>query len=168
MRMQRCSISAVLRVLRVIDEVAVEVLGDDPLDFGLHPRGHERREVANRNPVEHELLFEQAQRVQRGHAALRQLLGWRVTLEEAVAEPLLELVGSRAVGAARFGVLGFNGHFGPPRSQLGAVEPSLVARHVVADGVGELRGSRDHAREPHGRGHCDQHPDDLGLGRAGG
>ena len=33
-RMQRCSISNVLRVLRVVDEVAVEVLIDDPRASG--------------------------------------------------------------------------------------------------------------------------------------
>ena len=100
-----------LRVLGVVDEVAVQVLGDDPLRLGLHPRRHERREVAHRDPVEHELLPEQAHRVQRGHPVLRQLLCRCVALEEAVSEPLLELVGAPAVGSVRFGVLGFNGHF---------------------------------------------------------
>ncbi len=44
------------RVLRVVDEVAVQALGDDPLRLGLHPGGHERREVALRVAVEHQLL----------------------------------------------------------------------------------------------------------------
>jgi len=100
-----------LGVLRVVDEVAVKVLNDDPLDLGLHPGGHERREVPNRDPVEHELLLEQAQRVQRGHPVLRHALGRCVALKEAVSEPLLELVDAPAVGSVRLGVLGFNGHF---------------------------------------------------------
>jgi hypothetical protein len=41
-----------LRILGVIDEVAVQVLGDDPLRLGLHPRRHERRQVALRDAVE--------------------------------------------------------------------------------------------------------------------
>ena len=45
-----------LRILGVVDEVAVEVLGDDPLRLGLHPRRHERRQVAHRDPVQHQLL----------------------------------------------------------------------------------------------------------------
>ena len=38
-----------LRVLGVVDEVAVQVLGDDALRLGLHPRRHERGEVAHRD-----------------------------------------------------------------------------------------------------------------------
>ncbi len=44
------------RILGVVDEVAVQALGDDPLRLGLHPGGHERGEVALRVAVEHQLL----------------------------------------------------------------------------------------------------------------
>ncbi len=44
------------RVLGVVDEVAVEVLGDDPLRLGLHPGRHERRQVALRVAFDGEVL----------------------------------------------------------------------------------------------------------------
>ena len=44
------------RVLGVVDEVAVQALGDHPLGLGLHPGGHERGEVALRVAVEDQLL----------------------------------------------------------------------------------------------------------------
>ena len=72
MRMQRCSISAVLRVLGVVDEVAVQVLGDDPLRLGLHPGRHEGGQVALRDPVEDEVLLDQPLR---DRAARRRLRG---------------------------------------------------------------------------------------------
>ena len=75
-----------LRVLGVVDEVAVEVLGDDPLRLGLHPGGHEGGQVAHRDPVEHQLLADQPHGVDGGHAVLRQLVvGCRLE-QEAVAE----------------------------------------------------------------------------------
>ncbi len=48
------------RVLGVVDEVAVQVLGDDPLRLRLHPRGHEGGEVARRVALEREVLGDQA------------------------------------------------------------------------------------------------------------
>ena len=87
-----------LRILGVVDEVAVQVLGDDPLRLGLHPRRHERREIALRDPVEDELLADQAHRVDRAHAVLRQLVVRRGLEQEAVAiggRELLELLDHR-------------------------------------------------------------------------
>ena len=74
-----------LRVLGVVDEVAVEVLGDDPLRLGLHPRRHERRQVAHRDAVEHQLLADQPHRVDRAHPVLRQRVVGRRLEQEAVA-----------------------------------------------------------------------------------
>ena len=45
-----------LRILGVIDVVAVQVVGDHLLRLGLHPGRDERREVAHRDAVEHQLL----------------------------------------------------------------------------------------------------------------
>ena len=81
-----------LRVLGVVDEVAVQVLGDHPLRLGLHPGGHERGQVAHRDPVEHQLLADQPHGVDRGHAVLRQLVVGRRLEQEAVAELAGEFV----------------------------------------------------------------------------
>ena len=70
-RMQRCSISAVLRVLGVVDEVAIEALGDDLLSLGLHPGGDEGGEVALRDAVEDQLLLDQPLRRDRRHPVRR-------------------------------------------------------------------------------------------------
>ena len=79
-----------LRILGVVDEVAVQVLGDDPLRLGLHPRRHERRQVAHRDPVEHQLLLDQPHRVDRAHAVLGQRVVGRRLEQEAVAVGLRE------------------------------------------------------------------------------
>ena len=50
-------------VLGVVDEVAVEVLRDDPLRLGLHPGGHEGREVVLRITVQGQVLPDQPHRV---------------------------------------------------------------------------------------------------------
>ena len=76
-----------LRVLGVVDEVAVQVLGDDALRLGLHPRRHERGEVAHRDAVEHELLADQPHRVDGAHA----LLGQRVVGRRLEQEPVAVL-----------------------------------------------------------------------------
>ena len=81
-----------LRILGVVDEVAVQVLSDDPLRLGLHPRRHESGEVALRDPVEHELLADQPHRVDRAHAVLRQLVVRRGREQEPVAVGLRESV----------------------------------------------------------------------------
>ena len=81
-----------LRVLGVVDEVAVEVLGDHPLRLGLHPGGHEGRQVARGNPVEDQVLVDQPHGVNGGHAVLRQLVIGRVLQKEAIAEPAGERV----------------------------------------------------------------------------
>ena len=67
-----------LRVLGVVDVVAVQVLGDHPLRLGLHPRRHERREVAHRDAVEDELLAEQPHRVGGRHPLLGEAVVGRV------------------------------------------------------------------------------------------
>ena len=43
------------RVLGVIDEIAVQVVRDQPLGLGLHPGRYERREIAHRRSVDHQL-----------------------------------------------------------------------------------------------------------------
>jgi hypothetical protein len=58
----------------VVDEVAVQVLGDDPLRLGLHPGGDEGGEVPHRNSVEDELLTDQPHRVDGAHSMLGQLV----------------------------------------------------------------------------------------------
>ena len=58
------------RVLRVVDEVAVQVLRDDPLRLGLHPRGDEGGEVALRVALHGEVLVEEPHRVVGRHAAV--------------------------------------------------------------------------------------------------
>jgi hypothetical protein len=74
-----------LRVLGVVDEVAVQVLGDHPLGIGLHPRRHERRQVALRDAVEHELLVDQPHRIDAGHPVLGQPVVRRRLEQEPVA-----------------------------------------------------------------------------------
>jgi hypothetical protein len=73
------------RVLGVVDEVAVEVLADDPGGLRLHPGGDEGREVAVRVPLQRQFLVDQPHRVERRHPALRELAVGRVLDEEAVA-----------------------------------------------------------------------------------
>jgi hypothetical protein len=74
-----------LRVLGVVDVVAVQVLGDDPLRLRLHPRRHERREVAHRDAVEDQLLADQPHRVLGRHAHLGQPVVRRRPQQEGVA-----------------------------------------------------------------------------------
>jgi hypothetical protein len=62
-----------LRILGVIDEVAVQVRRDHPLRFGLHPGRDERRQVALRDAVEHQVLADQPHRVDRRHPVFGQL-----------------------------------------------------------------------------------------------
>ena len=57
------------RVLGVVDEVAVQVLGDDPLRLRLHPGGDEGGQVAGRVALEGEVLAHEAHRVDRAHPA---------------------------------------------------------------------------------------------------
>ena len=73
------------RVLGVIDEVAVEVLRDDPLRLGLHPGGHEGGEVALRIALERQVLRDQAHRLRSRHALLRELHAGNLVHEEPVS-----------------------------------------------------------------------------------
>jgi hypothetical protein len=52
----------------------VEVPRDDALSLGLHPGRHEGRQIAHRDPIEHELLANQPHGVDGAHAVLRQLV----------------------------------------------------------------------------------------------
>jgi hypothetical protein len=64
----------------------VQVSRDHALGLGLHPRRHERRQVALRDAVEHELLEDEAHRIDCRHPVLGQpLIGCRLE-QEAVAE----------------------------------------------------------------------------------
>ncbi len=62
------------RVLGVVDEVAVEVRGDQALGLGLHPGGDEGRQVAVRVALDFEFLADQAHRVDRRHPVARKLV----------------------------------------------------------------------------------------------
>ena len=77
-----------LRVLGVIDVVAVQVLGDHPLRLGLHPCGDEGRQVAERDAVEHHLLADEPHRVGSRHADLGETVVGRVAARERVAVEL--------------------------------------------------------------------------------
>jgi hypothetical protein len=82
------------RVLGVVDEVAVEVLGDDPLRLRLHPGGDEGGQVAVGVALERQFLVDQAHRVECGHAARGELLLRGVLGQEAIAVELHGLVGA--------------------------------------------------------------------------
>jgi hypothetical protein len=60
-----------LRVLGVVDEVAVEVVVDHPSRLGLHPGGDEGGQIALRNALNGELLADQAHRGDCRHRVLR-------------------------------------------------------------------------------------------------
>ena len=62
-----------LRILGVIDEVPVQVLGDDSLGLGLHPGGNEGGQVPHREPVEDQLLADEAHGLHGGHPMLGQV-----------------------------------------------------------------------------------------------
>ena len=100
------------RVLGVVDEVAVEVLGDDPLRLGLHPGGDEGGEVAVRVALQLEFEADQPHRVEGGHAGLREGAVGGVFDEEAVAVEHPHLAG----GAAGFvaGAAGWFAHAPQP------------------------------------------------------
>ena len=74
------------RVLGVVDEVAVQVGGDDPLRLRLHPRRDEGGEVARRIAFQGQVLGDQAHGVHRGHPRLRELTCRHLLGDEAVAE----------------------------------------------------------------------------------
>ena len=114
-----------LRVLGMVDEVGVQRSRDQPVRLGLHPRRHERRQVAHRHAVEQHLFAEQAQRVLGGHAALGQpVVGGRLQ-PVAVAVRALQLLDASApqVGRALLRVLAvclvLGRHSHPPRSRRG-------------------------------------------------
>ena len=58
------------RVLGMVDEVPVQVLGDDPLRFRLHPGRDEGGQVALRVAFEVQVLGDQPQCIDRAHPAL--------------------------------------------------------------------------------------------------
>ena len=108
------------RVLGVVDEVAVEVLGDQPLRLGLHPGGDEGGEVALRVALQRQFLVDQAHRVERGHAAGREGAVGGVFGEEAVAVEHRGLVGAEWLGHAFLTLVVDRG--------AGRRNPSLYAR----------------------------------------
>jgi hypothetical protein len=70
----------------VVDEIAVEVLGDQPLRLRLHPRGDERGEVALWVAFHGEIHIHEPHRVRRGHAFLGEGLRGSGHGQEAVPE----------------------------------------------------------------------------------
>jgi hypothetical protein len=74
------------RVLRVVDEVAVEVVGDDPLRLGLHPRRDERREVPGRVALEREVLRDEPHGIDGRHPGIGERVARHLAGREAVAE----------------------------------------------------------------------------------
>ena len=73
-RTQRCSISAEIGYSAWSMKLRVQVLGDDPLRLGLHPRRDERREVALRVALHRQVLADQPHRVDRAHPALGEVV----------------------------------------------------------------------------------------------
>jgi hypothetical protein len=73
-------------VLGVIDEVAVEVVGDQPLRLGLHPRRHEGGEISLRIAVQEQLPGDQPHRVLGRHPGFGKVIGGGVLGYEAIAE----------------------------------------------------------------------------------
>ena len=86
MRMQRCSISADFGYSAWSMKLRCRVVGDHPRGLWLHPGGHEGREVAHRQAVQHDLLADQAHRVLGGHSGLRKRVVWSGFEQEAIAE----------------------------------------------------------------------------------
>ena len=74
------------RVLGMVDEVAVQVLGDDPLGLRLHPGRDEGGQVSLRITFEVEVLVDQPHRIGRAHPALGERGRRRRFGQEPVAE----------------------------------------------------------------------------------
>ena len=152
-----------LRVLGVIDEVAVQVGGDQLARLRLHPRGDERGEVAHRLPVELELLADQAQRIETAHAVLGQRVVGRRLGEEpvAVGAPSASSSDARRAWCASCRVMsgppGIGRMVGRPQ-QDGADEEARGAERRGPVGGGEVE---DRPRVRHDvrrdRGHHEQH-----------
>jgi hypothetical protein len=80
------------RILGVVDEVAVEVFGDDPLRLRLHPGGDEGGEVAPRISLEGHFLVDQPHRVERRHPAFgKWAIGGAFSQEAAAVDRRLSL-----------------------------------------------------------------------------
>jgi hypothetical protein len=90
-----------LRILGVVDVVAVQVLRDHPLSLGLHPRGDEGREVAHGDPVQHQLLAQQPHCIGGRHTGLRQPVVRCLAQQERVAVPVRRVETRGLVGAVR-------------------------------------------------------------------
>ena len=73
-------------ILGVVDEVAVQVRGDDLLGLRLHPRRHEGRQVPGRITLQCQVLGHQPQRVLGRNAGLRELPARNLLGDEPVAE----------------------------------------------------------------------------------
>jgi hypothetical protein len=74
-----------LRVLGVVDEVAVQVVGDEPAGLGLHPCGHEGRQIVLRVAVHEQLLADKPHCIHGCHPDIRKVLVRGLVDEVAVA-----------------------------------------------------------------------------------
>ena len=81
------------RVFSVVDEVAVQVRGDDPLCLRLHPRGDKGGQVVRRVTFDREVLEHQPHRVGGGHTFGRKLTAGDVLGNEAIPEQRCVSVG---------------------------------------------------------------------------
>jgi hypothetical protein len=140
------------RVLGVVDEVAVEVLGDQPLRLGLHPGGDEGRQVAVRVPLERQFLVDQTHPVERRHAAGGELVVGSGLGEEAAAEEHRGIVAAGGFFHAASlclaqAVAVVTSHFGP-------TPPGLMTMVVVATATAAAKTTAARARRffPHRRG----------------
>ena len=70
----------------MVDEIAVQVRGDDLLGLWLHPCGHEGRQVPGRITLQRQVLRHQPQSVLSRDAGLRELPARNFLGDESVAE----------------------------------------------------------------------------------
>ena len=134
-----------LRILGVIDEVHLQGFVDHPTRLGLHPRRHERRQVAHRQAVEHHFLAHQAHRFLGGHPDLRKFVVRRGLEQEAVAVLALEfldlLAGEGRRGRRRLvhgGLFGIGRH-GDTSWAVGPAATELIAGRWAPCGRRERR-----------------------------
>ncbi len=112
-----------LRVLGVVDEVAMQVLLDQQPRLGLHPGGDEGGQVALRDPFDRELLVDQSHRRDRRHRVLRDR-----AVGCALGDP----------GSDRMEIVLCEGHPSPP--DLGrTAERARIGRDQITPAVGAPR-----------------------------
>ena len=128
------------RVLGVVDEVPVQVLGDQPLRLRLHPGGDERRQVACRVPFQGKVLGHQSHRVDRRHAGLwegaaRHLLGGEAVSEQDCINVRVGRVRHVALLRGRKSVRGS----GQRKSSDGSASSVAEARHAGNISIAPMR-----------------------------